>query len=154
MYQYEEQEYSLIPNGKYEGIITAEIKTSKKGKQYVSISFKIRDDIIQPCKNRVVFDNIFKDKEHPEMFNKKRINSLLGAVLTEKEKAEHIKFNSIEDVLKKINGSKVAAAIEIVNNEYTNDKDVNKIEYYDTTRYPNQKIELESEEVSNDDLPF
>ena len=62
-YDYSQSEgYSLVPAGEYEVYIdNAEIRTGKtSGKQYISLTFIIRDDIEQQCGGRYIFDSIFE----------------------------------------------------------------------------------------------
>lgn len=54
----------LVPEGLYECIITnAEIRQTKNGKYKVGFMLTIRNDIQQPCANRVLFMDIWRKKE-------------------------------------------------------------------------------------------
>ena len=56
---------SLKPEGDYEVIIdSAETKTiQSSGKQCVSLTYIIRNDVQQPCQNGLIFNSIWKKKE-------------------------------------------------------------------------------------------
>jgi len=57
----EKQEFSLVPCGEYEVFIEqAEERPTKSGRPQLSIRLKIRDDVKQPCQNRILFLNIFQ----------------------------------------------------------------------------------------------
>lgn len=156
-----ENEIKVLKEGDYEGVLGAYKTVSERtGVEYIRLEFKIRDDIEQEGKNRIIFDNIFQEKnekgEPSGVYMKWKVNNILGAVLTDNEKAAKITFDTIEDVIKKINGSKVIAHVCVENNDYTKGEDVNKIKFYKTTKHPSQVLAEETNEleVSDDDLPF
>ena len=156
-----ENDYKVLKEGDYEGILNVFMTASKKsGVEYVQIEFKIRDDIEQEEKNKIIFDSIFQEKdengEPNGNFMKWKVNNILGAVLTDNEKAAKIKFDTIDDVIKKINGSKVIAHVVVENNDYTKGEDVNKIKFYKTTKHPSQVLVEDKSDlnISDDDLPF
>lgn len=57
----------IIPEGWYETIVTkAEIVTRNNGRQNIAFNFTIRNDVDQPQKNRIIFENMWKRKEPTE----------------------------------------------------------------------------------------
>lgn len=54
----------IVPEGEYECIITnAEIRQTKNGKYKVGFMLTIRNDVQQPCTNRVLFLDIWRKRE-------------------------------------------------------------------------------------------
>lgn len=102
-----ESEIKVLKEGDYEGVLGAYKTVSERtGVEYIRLEFKIRDDIEQEGKNRIIFDNIFQEKnekgEPSGVYMKWKVNNILGAVLTDNEKAAKITFDTIEDVIKKL----------------------------------------------------
>ena len=76
-YKYK-NESQLLPDGDYEARIEKiEVKTlPTSGKDKLSIMYRIRDDIDdQVYGNKCVFEDIWREKESPEHFNRKRLKS-------------------------------------------------------------------------------
>lgn len=63
MFDYsEKKEFSPIEPGSYEvQISNAEMKQSANGKNYIAVTFIIRDDVEQEFKNRYIWDNIWEN---------------------------------------------------------------------------------------------
>jgi hypothetical protein len=97
----EENSYGLLAEGEYEVVIErVEEKVSTNGKKNISIMFRVRDDIEQDGKNRVLFESIWKEKD-TDFYNRKRLNQLLGTQHFEDGKT----FKDINDVLDSIKGA-------------------------------------------------
>lgn len=145
-------DYDLIKVGDYEvKIERMELQTTQNGKDKLSIMFRIRDDVEQEEQNRCIFESIWKDKDMPECFNRKRINQLLG---TQKDVQEKQVFNSINDIIDKMQGAYLIAHVNIVHDDYL-DKDVNRVSYYKTSQYGAKTLGEETTPVIDDtDLPF
>jgi len=131
-----ENDYGLIDEGDYEAIIEKiEIKISKAKNEYVSLTFRIRDDVEQKFQKRVLFDNLFKEKndkgEYTEHFNRKKITKIVKAVFPENTPLE---FNSFDDVCDAIIKHKLIIHVGITKeeDEYTGKKQ-NYIYYYKPT---------------------
>ena len=60
----EQQAFELIPEGDYEVFVElAEERPTLSGTLSLSVRLKIRDDVQQPCQNRLLFLNIYKKKQ-------------------------------------------------------------------------------------------
>ena len=58
-----ENEIKVLKEGDYEGVLGAYKTVSERtGVEYIRLEFKIRDDVEQEGKNRIIFDNIFQEK--------------------------------------------------------------------------------------------
>lgn len=148
------EEFTLIPEGDYECILKVEKQTTKtSGTEYISVAVRIRDDVDQVCKTRIVFDKIWKDKENPNLYNQKKINKLLG---TQHLEEGHV-FDTIDDVINFLNGAYVKAHINTSYDEYWQ-KDVNYVSYYKSSEAKPKTIGAKEEVVvdlvDDDDLPF
>ena len=148
-------ESSLLPDGDYEARIdTIGIKVLPSGKEKLTIMFRIRDDIDgQAYGNKCIFEDIWKEKDSPEHFNRRRINQLLGT----QEVKDGTVFNSINDIIEflKENNCLVLHIITIFDEYYG--EDVNKVSYYKSSKHKPQvlvKGKKADEVVSDDDLPF
>jgi hypothetical protein len=140
--------YELLKEGEYEAVIEAiEIKTLQSGKEKIGIKFRIRTDVEQEAKGRVVFEDIWKEKENPQYFNRKRLNQLLGT----QHLHDGMTFDGIESVLAVLKGGFVRIKVAVQFSEYRKE-DENKIAYYKTTTKPAQKIE--KKEIKDEDVPF
>lgn len=144
--------YSLIKQGEYEvQIVGIDFRETSNGKEFLSIAMKIRDDVDQPSQNRLLFDNIWREKDNPDYFNRKRVGSLLGT------QGKDIEAESIEEVIEILEGSYLIAVVSIVHNDYT-DMDENKVKYFKASKVGEQTLVSSEEEaaldISSDDLPF
>jgi hypothetical protein len=139
--------YEVLKEGEYEAIAEKlQIQTLPSGKEKVSIMFRIREDVEQEGKNRVIFEDIWKEKDNPQYFNRKRLNQLLGTQHLE----DGTSFTTIQDLLDQLKGAYVRIKVAVEFSEYRNENQ-NKISYYKTTTKPAQKV---GEEIKDEDLPF
>ena len=147
--------YGLIDDGKYEVFIKeAVIKTTPSGKEKISIQFKIRDDVDQAFKGRIIFEDIWKERD-TEFFNRKRLNQLMGTQNFEDGKA----FDSINDVLVALVGGNLVIKVNKEFDDYRQEE-INRVYYYETTKQKAQTVgetkskNLEKIEIADEDLPF
>lgn len=163
-YEYKKQETGLMPEGDYEvrleifeKRLVGEMQTEK-----LQLQFRVRDDVEQPHKNQCLFESIWKEKDHPEFFNRKRINQLLGT----QDFEDGTVFDSINDVMDAMTGACLKVHVTKVFDEYFG-VEVNKVAWYRTSEHKPQSLEkptttttpdipkpTPSVAVSDDDLPF
>jgi hypothetical protein len=140
--------YGLIDEGKYEVFIKeALIKTTINGKEKIAIQFKIRDDVQQKFQNRVIFEDIWKERE-TEFFNRKRLNQLLGTQSFEDGKT----FDSIQDLLQSLKGINLVIKVNKEMDDYKNEE-VNSVYFYESSKHKPKTIAA-PKEIKDEDLPF
>ena len=156
------REYELIPAGTYEVILdTVEIKVAKNSqKEYLSCTYRIRDDVEQACAGRLLFESIFRDKTDPTVFNKRLIHNIL---LSQGEKGKY-KFEDEEEIIQHINGLYMQVYIENNPADEFHNEPYNRIKFgsQKETKFPPQTIGSTSKidqqyglNVDDDeDLPF
>lgn len=154
-YTYQSNSNSIKKAGDYEvfiediGVKTLELS----GKEKLSIRFRIRDDVEQEYKNGIVFEDIWHEREHPEYFNRIRLNKLLGTQQIEDGKV----FDDINAVIDFLKGSYLCIHLEVEFDDY-NKQDRNVIKYYKKTSYPLQTANSTTTQVvddlDDDELPF
>ena len=155
--QSEAQGGELVPAGDYEATIE---KIEKKtlptsGKEKLSIQYRIRTDVEQPCKNRTVFEDIWAEREHPEFFNRKRLNQLMG---TQKIEDGHV-FDGVKDVIDFLTGANLIIHVVVEFDDY-NQKDRNQVKWYKSSKANPQELganptaEKVVEDIEDKDLPF
>lgn len=147
--------YGLIDDGKYEVFIKeASIKTTPSGKEKISIQFKIREDVDQAFKGRIVFEDIWKERE-TQFFNRKRLNQLLGTQNMTDGKV----FESINEVLTALVGANLVIKVNKEFDDYRQEE-INRVYFYETSKKQPQKLgetknkNLEKIEIKDEDLPF
>ena len=141
-----EKTVKLIEDGEYEVVISEmSLKPSKNDTETLKITYKIRDDVEQTNKNRLVFENIWLGSE----FHKKKINNLLYCVEAPKDQ----EFNNIKDVITYCTGKKVIAKIIKKVDDYYGDER-NFVQFIKPSLHKDQQIELDTIDVSDSDLPF
>lgn len=160
-YTYEKQEFELLPEGDYE-VVLQEMGRKiipSSGKEKIAIIFRVRDDVEQDCKGRLVFEDIWKEKENPEYFNRKRLNKLLG---TQKIDDGHV-FEDINSIAEFMKGAFLIAHVVREFDEYSG-QDRNRVAYYKPTKSGTQELKREEdagskpklklEDIPDDQLPF
>ena len=126
----------LVQEGDYEATIERmERKTLPSGKQKLSVMYRIRSDVEQPYGNKCVFEDIWAEKENPDVFNRKRINKLLG---TQEIEDGHT-FETINDVIDFLIGGKLIVHIGIEFDNY-HGEDVNTVSYYKPSKNKSKKM--------------
>jgi hypothetical protein len=144
---------TLMPEGDYEAKIeNAELKTLPTGTQKLMITYRIRQDVEQMFKNKVMWEDIWREKANPEVFNRKRINQLLGT----QDLEEGTVFNSIDDIIKFLKGKNLIVHVVETFDEY-DQKKKNIVAWYKSSKVesmPEPEPEYKEEVVQDDDLPF
>ena len=153
-YTYEKTS-SLVKTGDYEARLEVmEVKTLPSGTEKLSLMWRIRDDIEgQSYGNKVLFEDIWREKESPEHFNRKRINQLLG---TQKDIKEGEVFDNINKIIAYMVGRNAVIHVDNVFDDYRGE-DVNKVSYYKSSNQLPKKLNTKTNEdfvVNDDDLPF
>lgn len=145
------KEFQPLPEGDYECFIDDFIfGSSATGNEYIRIKLRVRDDVEQEGKNRVISDFIRKEEDGIH-FNQKKINRILGT-----QKIENgVKFDNIEAVGGFLRGRDLIAHLKI--NEWNGKKD-NSVYFYKPTEHPSQTMGKAEEKKAvaseDDDLPF
>jgi len=101
MYDVEDSKsYELVPDGDYEvHLDTAEKKTSKSGKEMLSLTFKIREDVPQAGQGRLIFDNVMRDQIKTDYFDVAKVGCIIST------QPNHPKsFQSEDQAIQYING--------------------------------------------------
>lgn len=151
---------SLIPEGDYEvEIERIEKRKTTNNKEKLSLMFRIRTDVEQDSKNRVFFEDIWAERDNPGVYNRKRINQLLG---TQKNITDGQVFETIDEIIDFLKGAHLIVHATIELDTYKGE-DVNNIAYYKSSKAvpqtlgvpPTQKKSVEaSVDLTDDDLPF
>lgn len=143
-------EYGLIAEGLYEVILEkAETKTLPSGKEKIGIMFRIRSDVDQAFQNRVVFEDIWKERD-TEFFNRKRLNMLMGTQNFENGKT----FNSIAELIDALTGAFLQINVTKSYDDYRQEE-VNGISYYRSSEHKPQTVAAtQPSDISEDDIPF
>lgn len=161
MYTKTKVESELIPAGTYEVQIDAmEFKeTPTTHRKKISVKYRIRDDVESngSAKNRIMFDDIWSDKDNDTEYDNRKINILLN---TQPNVTEGTEFQTINDVIAMLLGAYLKIKITQKHDTYS-DKDVNKIGYYyaseqapKTLNQPAKGNVPPSFEIDDDDVPF
>jgi len=145
--------YSLVKEGLYEVILEkADTKTLPSGKEKIGIQFRIRTDVEQDFGNRVIFEDIWKERD-TEFFNRKRLNQLLGTQHFENGKT----FANVEELLEAIRGTYLQIKVTEVFDDYRGEP-VNGIAYYRSSENTPQALSSKEEEkevvIKDEDIPF
>lgn len=158
-----ENTVELMKEGDYEAKIERmEIKIlPTSGKEKLSVMFRIRSDIDgQAYGNKCLFDDIWKEKESPEHFNRKRLNMLIGT----QDIKDGTVFETINDIINMLIGCCVRIHVTKVFDDY-HGEEVNKIAYYMKSKAQPKTLDNNegkkpkasspaSPDVVDDDLPF
>lgn len=157
----EKKDFELIKEGRYEAILNAEWRKDFDGETIINCSYKIRKDVEQESKGRIVFDKIKKDKNG--VYHTGKINAILASIPNSRQD-----FETYDDLVQYMNDKLINIEVTIIkaNPDYPNSRDKNGIKYY--TSLPSQFPELKEEnvsfstdnssnnlpEVNEEDLPF
>ena len=152
-YNANENGSGLIKEGDYEvSIERIERKTLPSGKEKLSVMYRIRTDVEQQYKNKCVFEDIWAERENPKVFNRKRINQLLGTQKIE----DGTTFETINDVINFLLYNNLIIHITVETDTYRGE-DVNMIQYYKSSKEIPQSVPMKQSgnlPVVEDDLPF
>lgn len=143
-------EYEPIPEGDYECFIEDIVKGENNNAKYLRVQLRLRDDVEQECKNRVLSDFIRMDDTGK--YNPKKINKILS---TQKDIKNGQVFETIEDVINFLKGQYLIVHIKI--NEWQGKK-TNNVYFYKPTEHPANTLggdsKVTEEDIVNDDMPF
>lgn len=151
----EASESELLPEGDYEvSLEKAEFKESPTSRRKkIGLMFRVRSDVEQSCKNRVLFDDIWTDKETNSIYDNKKINRIMGT----QDIPDGKEWKTIQDVVNDMVGIYLIAHVAIKHDDY-NKKDVNAITYYKETKHKAQTLpnsgNLTALDIDEDDIPF
>lgn len=121
-------EYELLKEVKKQEVFieNAEIKrTERSQKQFISIKFRIRDDIEQENAGRIIFDTIWEERDNPGVFDTRKISSLLQS------QGENGKYNfeDYDELVQYINGLSMIITIEVKPADDFRDEPYNQVKY-------------------------
>ena len=153
-------ESALISAGDYEvKLEEIGIAVLPSGKRKLALRFRIRDDIDgQSFGNKCLFEDIWAEKENPNMFNQKRINQLLG---TQDVKDGQV-FENIYSIMDFMRSNNCLVAHVVVSFDDYRGEEVNRIAYYKSSKHKPQSLETKVSKteqndtmvITEDDLPF
>ena len=159
-FEYQKSEYGLVNEGIYEMNLTVSLQQSKTGKNYISLDWKIRDDVEQEGQNRHVFESIWEDKENPGTFSMTKLSKILS--IQGEEGNYH--FEDIDEVLQFINGWNVRCGVKVGEPDEYRQDEYNYISFYSATKNPTQTLsvnqsstvskKINPDDIKDDDLPF
>jgi hypothetical protein len=146
-----EDQYELIKEGEYEvAVKDIKLASTPSGKEKIAIQFQIRTDVEQEHKNRILFEDIWKEKENPMFFNRRRLNQLLGTQKID----DGTSFADVNSVLDFLRNATLVVKVTREFDEYRK-ADVNRILYYRSSKALAKKIEqAKARDVKDEDLPF
>lgn len=153
-YTSNENNSGLLKNGEYECVIDSisEKPYGSEGKVYLSIQYRVRNDVEQDYKNAVVFESLFKSRETND-YSDRRIGNLLYCSGLPKGETK----NDIDEVIDFCKGRYIRVVVETVKNTYK-DKEENVVKFYKPTKFDLKATSIskkeEVEELDDDSLPF
>ena len=162
-YTYENNN-ELKEEGDYEVTVEKmEVRILPSGTEKLFVQYRIRDDVEQKYKNACLFEDIWHEKDNPNLFNRKRINRMLGT----QEVKEGTVFPNINAICDFMIGQKLIVHLVKQFDDYRGEE-TNSIAYYKKTNNGTKKVgtpnpapkpetpavELQPVEISDDDLPF
>lgn len=153
-----ETKFEPLPEGDYE--VTAEkveLRTLKSGKIKVSLQLRVRSDVEQEGKGRVIFDDVWKEKDNPEYFNRKRINMLLGT----QDVKDGTVFDTIQDVMLALQGAHMVAHVTQEFDDFRGET-INRVKWYRSSNVKPQTLGAAPAapatsgvaDIDEEDLPF
>lgn len=138
--------YDLIPAGDYEVVLESCEKRQygvNKDKNALSCRFRIREDVEQEAKKRVVFDNIWEDKVNPLWYDLNKLGKIIRTQPNGKRD-----FTNVDECIQYINGLNMIVTIDKKFDDYRN-QEINEIRYLS---YKPSIAGSSDDEI--DDLPF
>lgn len=160
-------EPDLVPEGTYEFVIDSADKTmSKSGTtDYLKLKLKIRADVNQGSKGRVLFVSVFRDKQNPAWYD---YNTLSKIIVTQKPRTTvpgapkwSVSFDTCDDCIQYLTGLKLKATVAHETYENADGEEVERAVVvrgsYKPTDFPETGVVKENTdklEVADSDLPF
>lgn len=157
--EYEKEEFGLIDDGDYEVVLKAEVRKTKDGsKDFLNLGFKIREDVDQPFKGRYLFEAAWRDKGNPNLFDFKKINSI---IVTQKGLPTYqTKFKDMDEVILYLNGLQLLLTVETSFDEYSGQEKNFIAKKSFRPSVWNTKVQTQAENanagitIPDDELPF
>ena len=151
-------ESAPVKDGEYEACVEKiGEKTTPNGKRSISLWLRIRDDVEQEERGRVVFDDIWREKDSPEYYNRKRVCALLG---TQRPK-EGTVFADASEVMAFMQGAFLRIKVRTSEEEYNGKRAMRtRVVAYMPPKSPAQRLSepvdggLGSIDINDEDLPF
>ncbi len=152
------KEGELMPNGEYECCIEkVEFKQTKtSGRKKMALQIRVRNDVEQNCKNRVLFDDIWTDKDTNTIYDGKKINRIMAT----QDIADGKEWKTIQDVANDMTGINLIAVVTQKHDDYS-DKEVNVIQRYKKSEHMPQKLgdgqvekNIPDDFINEDEIPF
>ena len=160
-YTYSKEEYEKMPKGDYECFIESMQlgETLERNEPKINIRLRVRDDIEQNMKNRVIFDSIYLDKNNPNIFDTKKINRILSS---QNDIQDNQYFETIQDVIDFLVGKTVLISLNYFADKNNADKEYQTLTYKVSKYQPKKFTTTTNKETSSvvddllseEDLPF
>lgn len=155
-----ENDNELKVEGDYEVIVEKmEVRILPSGTEKLFVQYRIREDVEQKYKNACLFEDIWHEKDNPNLFNRKRINRMLGT----QEVKEGTVFPNINAICDFMIGQKLVVHLVKQFDDYKGEE-INSIAYYKRTNNGSKKLgenpapianaPIPAVGISDDDLPF
>lgn len=121
-------DFALLPEGDYEvKLEEATIREFSTGSRGLNIKYRVRADVEQPGKNRVLFETLFLDKSNPQWFDLRKLGKIISTTPTV-DKGGKRDFNDCDEAILYINGIDLRVSVNKFFDERLN-KEVNGIVY-------------------------
>lgn len=152
------EKHDPLPEGDYEvAVEKIGLKTLQSGKTKISIWLRVRGDVEQEGKGRVIFDDVWKEKDHPEYYNRKRINNLLGT----QDIKDGTVFDTIQDVMLALQGAHMIAHVVQEFDDFRGET-INRVKWYRSSKAkpqtlgaaPSAPASSGTADIDEEDLPF
>lgn len=149
--------FEKMPKGDYECFIESMIlgETAERSEPKINIRLRVRDDLEQNMKNRVIFDSIYLDKNNPNVFDTKKINRILSS---QSDIKDNQYFETIQDVIEFLVGKSVLISLNYFNSKDNPEKEYQSLTYKMSKVPPKQIAKNDNNTVvdilNEEDLPF
>ena len=149
------EDNGLIAEGIYEVIVAkCEERETKAGTVRIGLQLTVRNDVDQRCKNKVIFENVWKAKATGE-YNMRQINTIGKALKIANGK----KYNGLNELLKDFEGK--TAKVTIKHEEYNGNTNA-RVKNWDNSKFSTcnhvWKVKeddfVAADTMQEDDLPF
>lgn len=152
------EEFKPLKVGEYEALLE-EVKfdtLQSTGKNLIRLKFRIRDDLEQEGKNRVINDTIWSKKDNNDEYPGFKVNRLISAVAPNLEDGHT--FSDLTDALNFCINKPVIIYVNQRTSQNNGDIE-NEITKYKETKHPYNSVSASENPTSyeitdDDDLPF